>query len=216
MLIENWMTKDVIAGTPDMSMMKAAKIMKEKSIGRLPVVDEKGILVGLVSDRDIKEASPSKATTLDMHELYYLLSEIKLKDIMTKKVVTIHTGETIERAAQLMLEHNIGGMPVVDENNKVVGVITDADIFKVLVRITGVMEGGVQIGVRLPNEPGGMVPVLDYLKDNGARLMSLLTSCEPAEVGMREVFIRIRDMDKAALNKLKDGMFKQFDMIYWV
>jgi len=78
------------------------------------------------------------------------------------------------------------------------------------------MEGGVQIGVRLPNEPGGMVPVLDYLKDNGARLMSLLTSCEPAEVGMRDVFLRIRDMDKAALNKLKDGMFKQFEMIYWV
>jgi len=216
MLIENWMTKDVITGTPDMSMMKASKIMKEKGVGRLPVVDDKGVLVGLISDRDIKEASPSKATTLDMHELYYLLSEIKLKDIMTKKVVTVHTGETIERAAQLMLEHNIGGMPVVDQTNKVVGIITDADIFKVLVRITGVMEGGVQIGVRLPNEPGGMVPVLDYLKDNGARLMSLLTSCEPAEVGMRDVFIRIRDMDKAALNKLKDGMFKQFEMIYWV
>jgi acetoin utilization protein AcuB len=216
MLIENWMTKDVITGTPDMSMRKASKIMKEKGIGRLPVVDDKGVLLGLVSDRDIKEASPSKATTLDMHELYYLLSEIKLKDIMTKKVVTIHTGETIERAAQLMLEHNIGGMPVVDEGNKVVGMVTDSDIFKVLVRITGVMEGGVQIGVRLPNEPGGMVPVLDYLKDNGARLMSLLTSCEPAEVGMRDVYIRIRDMDKTALNKLKDGMYKQFEMIYWV
>jgi Mg/Co/Ni transporter MgtE (contains CBS domain) len=216
MLIENWMTKDVITGTPDMSMMKASKIMKEKGIGRLPVVDDKGVLLGLVSDRDIKEASPSKATTLDMHELYYLLSEIKLKDIMTKKVVTIHTGETIERAAQLMLEHNIGGMPVVDEGNKVVGMVTDSDIFKVLVRITGVMEGGVQIGVRLPNEPGGMVPVLDYLKDNGARLMSLLTSCEPAEVGMRDVYIRIRDMDKTALNKLKAGMQDKFEMIYWV
>jgi len=216
MLIENWMTKDIISGTPDMSMMKASKIMKEKGIGRLPVVDEKGMLLGLVSDRDIKEASPSKATTLDMHELYYLLSEIKLKDIMTKKVVTIHTGETVERAAALMLEHNIGGMPVLDEGGKVVGVVTDSDIFKVLVRITGVMEGGVQIGVRLPNQPGGMVPVLDYLKDNGARLMSLLTSCEPAEVGMRDVFIRIREMDKSALNKLKEGMFEKFDMIYWV
>ena len=216
MLIENWMTKEVITGTPEMSMMKASKIMKEKGVGRLPVVNEAGVLVGLVSDRDIKEASPSKATTLDMHELYYLLSEIKLKDIMTKKVVTIRTGETVERAAQLMLEHNIGGMPVVDDANKVVGMVTDSDIFKVLVRITGVMEGGVQIGVRLPNEPGGMVPVLDYLKDNGARLMSLLTSCEPAEVGLRDVFIRIRDMDKTALNKLKAGMYDKFDMIYWV
>ena len=216
MLIENWMTKDVVSGTPEMSMMKASKIMKEKGVGRLPVVNEAGVLVGLVSDRDIKEASPSKATTLDMHELYYLLSEVKLKDIMTKKVMTIKKGETVERAAQLMLENNIGGMPVVDEGNKVIGMVTDSDIFKVLVRITGVMEGGVQIGVRLPNKPGGMVPVLDYLKDNGARLMSLLTSCEPAEVGMRDVYIRIRDMDKGALNKLKAGMHEKFDMIYWV
>jgi len=216
MLIENWMTKEVITGTPDMSMMKASKIMKDKGVGRLPVVNEQGVLLGLVSDRDIKEASPSKATTLDMHELYYLLSEVKLKDIMTKKVVTIKQGETVERAAQLMLENNIGGMPVVDDQNKVVGMVTDSDIFKVLVRITGVMEGGVQIGVRLPNEPGGLVPVLDYLKDNGARLMSLLTSCEPAEVGMRDVFLRIRDMDKTALNKLKAGMHEKFDMIYWV
>lgn len=216
MLIENWMTKEVITGTPEMSMMKASKIMKEKGVGRLPVVDETGKLLGLVSDRDIKEASPSKATTLDMHELYYLLSEVKLKDIMTKKVVTIKKGETVERAAQLMLENNIGGMPVVDEESKVVGMVTDSDIFKVLVRITGVMEGGVQIGVRLANKPGGLVPVLDYLKDNGARLMSLLTSCEPAEVGMRDVYLRIRDMDKGAMNKLKTEMHKNFDIIYWV
>ncbi|MBA4357575.1 MAG: hypothetical protein C0405_07600, partial [Desulfovibrio sp.] len=96
MLIENWMTKDVVTGAPETSMMKASKIMKEKGISRLPVVDERGVLLGIVSDRDIKEASPSKATTLDMHELYYLLSEIKLKDIMTKKVVTIKRGETVD------------------------------------------------------------------------------------------------------------------------
>jgi len=216
MLIENWMTKDVITGTPEMSMMKASKIMKEKGIGRLPVVNEAGVLLGLVSDRDIKEASPSKATTLDMHELYYLLSEVKLKDIMTKKVVTIKTGETVDRAAQIMLENRIGGMPVVDDQNKVVGMVTDSDVFKALVRITGVMEGGVQIGVRLPNQPGGLVPVLDFLKDNGARLMSLLTSCEPADVGMRDVFLRIRDMDKTAMNKLKADMNAKYDVIYWV
>jgi acetoin utilization protein AcuB len=216
MLIENWMTKDVVTATPETSMMKASKIMKEKGVSRLPVVDEKGVLQGIVSDRDIKDASPSKATTLDMHELYYLLSEIKLKDIMTRKVVTIRAGETIERAAALMLEHNIGGMPVVDEQGKVVGVVTDSDIFKVLVRITGVMEGGVQIGLRLPNEPGGLVPVLDHLKDHGARLMSLLTSCEPAEVGKRDVYLRIRDMDKTAMNTLKGEMQKAFEIIYWV
>ena len=215
MLIENWMTKDVVTTTPETSMMKASKIMKEKGISRLPVVDEKGVLVGIVSDRDVKDASPSKATTLDMHELYYLLSEIKIKDIMTRKVVTIKVGETVDTAAAIMLEHKIGGMPVVDQANKVVGIVTDSDIFKVLVRITGVLEGGVQIGLRLSNEPGGLVPVLDYLKDHGARLMSLLTSCEPPEVGLREVYLRIRDMDKSAMNTLKAGMQKTVEVIYW-
>lgn len=216
MLVGNWMSKTPVTVTTDTSMMRASKALKDKHIRTLCVVDDKGALLGVVTDRDIKEASPSKATTLDVHELYYLLSEIKLKDIMTKKVVTIKKGETVERAAQLMLEHNFGGLPVVDEDNKVVGMVTDSDVFKVLVRITGVMEGGVQIGVRLPNQPGGLVPVLDYLKDHGARLMSLLTSCEPAEVGSRDVYLRIRDMDKTALNALKDEMHKQFDIIYWV
>jgi len=216
MLIENWMTKDVFTATPETSMMKASKIMKEKGVSRLPVVDDKGVLVGIVSDRDVKDASPSKATTLDMHELYYLLSEIKVKDIMTKKVVTIRSDETVDSAAAIMLEHKIGGMPVVDENNKVVGIVTDSDIFKVLVKITGVLEGGIQIGVRLSNEPGGLVPVLDYLKDHGARLMSLLTACEPAEVGQRDVYIRIRDMDKTAMNKLKAEMKEAFEVVYWV
>ncbi len=215
MLIENWMTKDVVTTTPETSMMKASKVMKEKGISRLPVVDEKGVLVGIVSDRDVKDASPSKATTLDMHELYYLLSEIKIRDIMTKKVVTIKTGETVDTAAAIMLEHKIGGMPVVDAGSKVVGIVTDSDIFKVLVRITGVLEGGVQIGLRLSNEPGGLVPVLDYLKDHGARLMSLLTSCEPPEVGLRDVYLRIRDMDKSAMNALKAGMQKTFEVVYW-
>ena len=180
------------------------------------MVDEKGVLVGIISDRDVKDASPSKATTLDMHELYYLLSEIKIKDIMTRKVVTIKVGETVDTAAAIMLEHKIGGMPVVDQANKVVGIVTDSDIFKVLVRITGVLEGGVQIGLRLSNEPGGLVPVLDYLKDHGARLMSLLTSCEPPEVGLRDVYLRIRDMDKSAMNALKAGMQSTFEVIYWV
>ena len=82
MLIREWMTKDVITVTPDTSMLKASKLMKDHNIRRLPVLDGKHV-VGIVSDRDIRAASPSKATTLDMHELYYLLSEVKVKDIMT-------------------------------------------------------------------------------------------------------------------------------------
>ena len=167
MLVKNWMTENVVTITPERSMMKASKLMKDHGISRLPVVDESGRIVGIVSDRDIKDASPSKATTLDMHELYYLLSEVKIKDIMTKKVTTIRDDETVEKAAVLMLEGNFGGLPVVDGDARVVGIITDTDIFKVLVEISGVYEGGVQVCLQISTGPGSLAPVLDYLKENG-------------------------------------------------
>ncbi|MDC0335294.1 CBS and ACT domain-containing protein [Pseudodesulfovibrio sp.] len=215
MLIANWMTKDVVTITPDRSMMKASKVMKDKGISRVPVVDENGKILGIVSDRDIKDASPSKATTLDMHELYYLLSEIKIKDIMTKKVTTIRADETVEKAAVLMLEGNFGGLPVIDENNVVVGIITDTDVFKVLVEISGVYEGGTQVCLHISTEAGSLAPVLDYLKDNGARIMSIMTRNVPENQGMKDVYIRIRDMEKPEFKRLKAGMEEKFDVEFW-
>ncbi len=187
MLVKNWMSKDVITLTHDRSMMKASKLMKDNDISRLPIVDEDGVLVGIVSDRDIKEASPSKATTLDMHELYYLLSEIKVKDIMSRKVLTVSDEDTVEKAAVIMEENKIGGIPVVDSDRKCVGIITNTDVFKVLIGITGVLDGGVQVGLALSNKPGSLNGVLDYLKENGGRVMSILTSYEPEQENMRHV-----------------------------
>ncbi|TIH14745.1 CBS domain-containing protein [Marinifilum sp. JC120] len=216
MLVKNWMTKDVITLSHDRSMMKAAKLMKDNDISRLPIVDEEGVLVGIVSDRDIKEASPSKATTLDMHELYYLLSEIKVKDIMTRKLVSVSVEDTVEKAAVIMEENKIGGLPIVDAEKRCVGIITNTDVFKVLINITGVLDGGVQVGLALSNEPGSLNGVLDYLKDNGGRVMSILTSYEPEQENMRHVFIRIHDMDKATLNKIKEGLAENFNLLFWV
>ncbi|SDK44103.1 acetoin utilization protein AcuB [Maridesulfovibrio ferrireducens] len=216
MLVKNWMTKDVITLTPERSMMKAAKLMKDKEISRLPIVDDEGVLVGIVSDRDIKEASPSKATTLDMHELYYLLSEIKLKDIMSRKVLTVSIEDTVEKAAVVLDENKIGGIPVVDAENKCVGIITNTDVFRVLINITGVLHGGVQMGLALSNKAGSLSLVIDFLKENKARVMSVLTSYEPNQENTRQVFIRIMDMEKAELNKLREGIDKNFNLLYWV
>ncbi|ADU61181.1 MAG: CBS and ACT domain-containing protein [Pseudodesulfovibrio sp.] len=216
MLVKNWMTENVVTITPERSMMKASKLMKDHGISRLPVVDESGRIAGIVSDRDIKDASPSKATTLDMHELYYLLSEVKIKDIMTKKVTTIRDDETVEKAAVLMLEGNFGGLPVVDGDGKVVGIITDTDIFKVLVEISGVYEGGVQVCLQISTGPGSLAPVLDYLKENGARIMSVMTHNVPEDVGFKHVYIRMRDMEKPDLKRIKAGMEEKFDVVYWV
>jgi len=216
MLIRDWMTKDVVTVGPETSMMKASKLMRERKISRLPVVDDSGRLLGIVSDRDLKEASPSKATSLDMHELYYLLSEIKVKDIMTKAPLAVKPSETVEKAAVLMMNNDFGGLPVVDENLKVVGIITDSDVFKVLVEITGVTEGGVQLALSLPNEPGRLKDVLEELKTYGVRIISVLTSFTHADDGHRAVYIRIQDPDKSVLTSMVEELSKKFTLLYWV
>lgn len=215
MLVANWMTKDVQTITADRSMMKASKLMKDNAISCVPVVDTDGRILGIVSDRDIKDASPSKATTLDMHELYYLLSDIKVADIMTKKVVTIRADETVEKAAVLMLEGHFGSLPVVDEDNKVVGIITDTDVFRVLVEISGIYEGGTQVCLQISNAPGSLAPVLDYLKDNGARIMSIMSHNVPESEGMKNVYIRFRDMEKPEFKRLKAGLEEKFKVQFW-
>jgi acetoin utilization protein AcuB len=216
MLIRDWMTKDVITVGPETSMMKASKLMREHKISRLPVVDESNRLLGIVSDRDLKEASPSKATSLDMHELYYLLSEIRVKDIMTKTPLAVKPSETVEKAAVLMMNNNFGGLPVVDENLKVVGIITDSDVFKVLVNITGVTEGGVQLAFSLPNTQGSLKAVMDDLKDYNARVISVLTSFSHSDEGHRAVYIRIQDPDKTMLTRMVDDLSKKYTLLYWV
>ena len=215
MLIKSWMTKEVITLTPERTMMKASKLMKDNGIKRLPVVDTEGKLVGIVSDRDIKEASPSKATTLDTHELYYLLSEIKVKDIMTTNPEVVSPEDTVEKAAAIMQEKRIGGMPVVDDKGGLVGIITDSDVFKVLIHITGVHMGGVQFGIKLSMEIGTLNSALEYLRDKGCRIISILTSMESAEASDRSVFIRIHEMDRQELKKLKAELEEKYEMLYW-
>ena len=216
MLIREWMTRDVITVTPDTSMMKASKILKEKNIRRLPVVDESGKMVGIITDRDIKEASPSKATTLDVHELYYLLSEIKIKDIMTKNPFCVNESGTVEKAAVVMREKKVEGLPVVDDDDKVVGIITETDIFNVMIDITGVYQGGVQLGFKLPNTPGSLKDVLSDLRASKARIISILTSYDQGGPDTRHVYIRIADMDKSEENQLKKSLEEKYDLMFWV
>jgi acetoin utilization protein AcuB len=217
MLIRDWMTKNVLSVTPDTSMMKASKILKEHDISRLPVVDANNRVVGIVSDRDIKEASPSKATSLDVHELYYLLSEIKVKDIMTVDPVCAKPLDTVENAAVLMISKKIGGMPVVDDNNVLQGIITDSDIFEVLITITGVRYGGVQFAFELPNTPGTLKPIVDTLREHNARIISILTSMEGPEKNKesRVVNIRIMPMDRTAENKIIEELKTRHKMLFW-
>ncbi len=216
MIIKDWMTKDVITVDPEASMMRAAKMMKEKGIRRLPVVDENGKLLGMLSDRDVKEASPSKATTLDVHELYYLLSEIKVKNIMTPNPLTIRDTDTVVKCAAIMHDKKISGLPVLNEQGKLVGIMTQNEVYSVLLSITGVYHGGVQFGLTLPDERGTLKEVLDCLRGHKARIISVLSSFDKVEKGFRQVFIRIMDMDKSVLNELQKELDAKYHLTFWV
>ncbi len=216
MIIKDWMTTDVITIDPEASMMRAAKLMKEKGIRRLPVVDDKGKLLGMLSDRDVKEASPSKATTLDVHELYYLLSEIKVKNIMTPNPLTIRDTDTVLKCAAIMHDKKISGLPVLNDKDELVGIMTQNEVYSVLLSITGVYHGGIQFGLKLPDERGTLKEVLDCLRGHKARVISILTSYDKVEKGFRQVFIRIMDMEKYILNELQQELKDKYNMTFWV
>ncbi len=215
MLVRNWMTTDVVTITPDTSLLRIGKLLRDHNVRRLPVVDEKGRLKGIVSDRDVRAESPSRATTLDMYEMHYLLAEIKAGAIMTPNPITVKPTDTVEKAAMLMLDNKVGGLPVLDDNEDMVGIISDHDVFKALVNITGVREGGMQLGLAVPNVQGGMRPVFDILRQHGARILSVLSSNNDA--GERHIFLRIRNMEsREAEDALIAVVKEQCDLLYWV
>ena len=213
MLVKDWMTKDPVTITDETSMMKAIHMMKERRFRRLPVLHE-GKLVGLVTDRDLKEASPSKATTLDVHELYYLLAELQIKEIMSRNPVTVSPEDTVERAAQVMLEKTISGLPVVDDRGHLVGIITQSDVFKAFIDITGVNQGGVQVALRLEDRPGLIKEVVDLLRAKGARFVSLLSHYAAAREGYRDVYLRVKNLSPEALQAAKEELARHFEVLY--
>ena len=130
MLVKEYMTSPAVTISSKMGIQAALKQMHEGKFRRLPVVDEHEKLVGIVSERDLLHASPSQATSLSIWELNYLLSKVQIKEIMTKNVMVAKPEATLESAAGIMLDNKIGGLPVVDEQSRVIGIITESDIFK--------------------------------------------------------------------------------------
>jgi acetoin utilization protein AcuB len=213
MLVKYWMSKNVITVDEDVSMMKASRLMKQHGIQHLPVM-RKGRLAGILSDRDLKEAHPSKASTLDIHELYYLLDQLKIKEIMAQKLHTAHPDDTIEKAAALMLKHDISALPVVNEEGHLEGVITKGDLFRALVSISGIYQAAVQFGFELPDQPGSIMGVADVIRDHGGRLVSIISHYEHAPEGFRHVYIRFKGVkdETGLLAELE----KKFKVLYHI
>jgi acetoin utilization protein AcuB len=206
--VQDWMSKDLVTIDEDTSIMKASKVMKQNDIQHLPVLS-KGRLVGMVSDRDLKEATPSKATTLDIHEMYYLLDKIAVKSLMSKTLVTIAPENTIEKAAAVMLKSHISALPVVDANGALAGIITKGDIFRAFVSISGIYQGALALGVELPDEAGHIKQVTDVIRAHGGRIASIMTRYEGASEGFKHVYIRAKQIkDEKALQKEMESKHK--------
>lgn len=208
MYVSDWMTKEVITVRPDDNISQAIKVLKENNIKHLPVVKNDKHVVGILSDRDIKDYTPSKATTLDIHELHYVLFTTKVKEIMVKKVYTTAPMTPIEEAAMIMFDKNIGCLPVV-EKDKLVGIISDRDIFRVLVDITGVRHKGNRFYVKIKDTLGATKEVIDIVRDHGFTIDSVLTTYEGVEKGYKKVVLRTKGKE----GDLK-GAVKAFELKY--
>ena len=215
MLVKDWMSKPAITIDVNDSMNDAIKLLKKHNIKMLPVL-EKSKLVGIITDRDIKRASASDATTLEIHELLYLISKIKIKEIMSKNPVTVAPDYTVEETAEVLLKHNISGVPVVDHYGTVVGVMTQNDIFKTIISLTGAEKRGIQFGIQVEDRPGSIKEVTDIIREYGGRVASILTSYDMVPKGFRRVYIRMYGIDRFKIDRLKEALKEKAQLLYLV
>ena len=169
MLVRNWMSKDVITVNVNDPIIDAIKLLKHNKIGRLPVM-KKGKMVGIVTDRDVKRASASDAVSLEIHELLYLLSKVKIEGIMSKPPITVPPDYTIEETAEVLLENKISSTPVVDDQGQLVGIITQNDLFRALISLTGERKKGIQFAFKVEDRPGSTKELADIIRNYNGRL----------------------------------------------
>jgi len=215
MLVKDWMSTPVITVDADDAMQTALKLMKERKIRMLPVM-AKGRLKGIVTDRDLKRTSASDATTLDVHELLYLISTLKIKQIMTPDPITVPFDFTVEETAEILLRHKISGAPVLDRKEDLVGIITQTDLFRVIVSLAGIEKRGIQFGFLLADKPGSIKEVTDVIRAFGGRLASILTSYERAPDGYRWGYIRTYGIERSRVQELKAKLAERAKLLYMV
>lgn len=206
--------KNPVTITPEASFYEARNLIHEKGIRHLPVVDQNKALVGIVTDRDIREAAPSDATLLSVQELNYLLGKLKVSSFMTPKakLITITPDTLIEEAVQLMHDNKIGCLPVV-EGGKLYGIFTETDALDHLVDIFGFKQKGTRLTITLEDKPGSLLGILEVFKKHNINVISIVTPSFLVE-GKRITAIRIRteeykdvvtDLEKAGYDVLSIG-----------
>ena len=196
MLVGDRMSKPVITVPPNMPITEAVEMMRREHIRRAPVI-EKGKLIGIVTDIDLLNASPSPATTLSIWEMNYLISKITVGEVMTRDVFTIEEDTPIEEAARIMADNKIGGLPVI-RNNRVVGIITETDIFKIFLELLGAREHGIRIVALVPDKSGELAALTKAISQEGGNFIAFgqFAGEDPSN---RELTFKVSGIDKEKL-----------------
>lgn len=197
MLVKDRMTPDPITITEDTPFQDALKLIRDRRIRRLPVLDHQGKLVGIVAEKDLLYAAPSPATALSIFEVHYHLARLRISQVMHRKVITTTPETTVEEAAQMMADHRIGCLPVMSEG-KLVGIITETDIFKTFLEMLGTREHGLRLTLRVPDRKGVLAAIATEIARLDGNILNVATL--PAdEPGYRYLIIKQQGASQAAL-----------------
>jgi acetoin utilization protein AcuB len=194
MLVRDIMQSKLITIDPKTTLPQAMRLAAERRIRHLPVV-QGGDLIGIVSDRDLKQAMASPATSLEAHELNYLLNRLTVAEIMTRTVITIGPTIPVEEAARLMVQEKISALPVT-EAGQLIGIVTETDVLELVVRALGAGTPSTRLGVPLEERPSALVDIVKAIEGAGAPIASIVTLTSRA--GLREAVVRVATLDPTA------------------
>lgn len=201
MLVREYMTSPAITVAPDTSIHDAQKMLREHKIRRLPVV-ERGKLVGIVTQAKLAEVTPSSATSLSVWELNYLLAKMKVKDVMQRDVVTVAPDTTVEAAVTMGQERGVGTLPVV-EDDRVVGVVTTTDLYRILTDVLAFGETGARLRIHDPARLGPQGGVTDIIAKQGATIMSMFYTAPRLTAARKDLVIHL---DVADAGRIVDDL----------
>ncbi len=213
MLVKNWMSKDIITINVNDPIVNAVNLLKDNKIRTLPVLKE-GKLVGIVTDRDLKRVAVPEDVNLDCEEVLYLNTRIKIGEIMTKEPITVSPDFSVDIVARLMLDEKISGLPVVDEQGDLVGVITQGDICTVLITLMGDKETRIQFALQVKDFPGSIKELADIIRSFKGRFSSLLTSYKDVPSGFRNVYIIAHNINRDELDSIKNELQQKAKILY--
>jgi acetoin utilization protein AcuB len=207
MFVGERMSRPVICVSPEDSINEVLAMFRNEHIRRAPVMRE-GKLVGIVSERDLLNASPSSATTLSVWEMNYLISKVKVKDVMTKKIITVDADTPIEEAARIMADKKIGGLPVMS-SDKVVGMITETDLFKILLELMGARQKALRVTATVPDQPGELAKITRAIASNGGDFISFGMFSGP-DANSRVVTFKVQGIKKDKVKEVLDNVVLKF------